>query len=346
MTVNQNVAQQGRSDTFTPATTDHTDQTAHSFNQWQLVWQGFRKHRLGMFGLIMLAIIVLAVIIIPLVVPDPYHGINPDGTLWGAPIGTVDPANGHVFLLGSDKIGRDNLMLLFLAGRISLLVAVVPALIVLVIGFVIGAVAGYYGGWLDNGLMRAADFLLALPLLPAYLIAIRLIRSNPRAAPLTDDLWGSMAVMIIVFVIFGWMGVSRLVRGLVLSMRGQAFVEATRALGASTARIMFRHILPNTAAPLLVAGMFLVGEFIILEAVMAYFGLGIFDRQSSPTVSWGNLLANNQDQAWFMTNLNPFEQIRGYLIIFPSILLLATVLSINFIGDALRDVLDPRHRAR
>jgi peptide/nickel transport system permease protein len=248
-------------------------------------------------------------------------------------------------LLGSDKVGRDNLMLLFQAGRVSLLVALVPALLVLGIGFIIGAVAGYFGGWIDVALMRSADFLLALPLLPAYLITIRLIRANPRAAPLTDDLWGSIVVMIVVFVLFGWMGVSRLVRGLVLSMRGQAYIEATRALGAGTARIMFRHMLPNTAAPLLVAGMFLVGEFIILEAVMAYFGLGIFDRQSSPTVSWGNLLANNQDQAWFMTNLNPFEQIRGYLIVFPSILLLATVLSINFIGDALRDVLDPRRKA-
>jgi peptide/nickel transport system permease protein len=298
-----------------------------------------------MIGLIMLAAIVLSVIFVPMIAPDPYHGINPDGTLWAAPMGTVDPANGHVFLLGSDKIGRDNLSLLFLAGRLSLLVAVVPAIIVLIIGFIVGSVSGYYGGWIDNGLMRGADFLLALPLLPAYLIAIRLIRANPRAAPLTDDLWGSMVVMMAVFVLFGWMGVGRLVRSLVLSMRGQAFIEATRALGAGTPRIMFRHILPNTAAPLLVAGMFLVGEFIILEAIMAYFGLGILDRQSVPNVSWGNMLANNQDQAWFMTNLNPFVQIRGYLIIFPSILLLITVLSINFVGDALRDVLDPRHRA-
>jgi peptide/nickel transport system permease protein len=298
-----------------------------------------------MIGMVMLSLMVLAVIFVPIIHPDPYGRINPDPGLWTAPIGTVDPANGHRFLLGSDKYGRDNLALIFQAGRLSLTVAFVPAVLALVIGSIIGSAAGYYGGWVDSVLMRLADFLLALPLLPAYLIAVRMIRPNPRGAPLQDDVVGVMLTIMTVFVLFGWMGISRLMRGMVLTMRGHAYIEAARALGASTFRIIFRHLLPNALTPLLVAGMFAVGDLIILESIMSYFGMGFRDTIHPPIVSWGNMLAGNQDMAWFMTNLNPFEQIRGYLVIFPSILLLITVVSINFIGDALRDVLDPRGHA-
>ncbi len=311
-----------------------------SHSQSWLIWRAFRKHRLGMIGLVTLIAMVLAIIFVPIFFPDPYRRINPDSTLWAAPMGKVDASNGHVFWLGADRWGRDNLGLLFEAGRLSLTVALVPALAVLVVGFVIGAVAGYYGGWVDSLLMTVSDFLVALPLLPAYIIAIRLIRSTPRTAE--EQIWSSLATLIAVFVLFGWMGISRLVRGLVLSLRTQPYVEAARALGASTPRIILRHLLPNIAGPMLVAGIFLVGDFIVLEAVLSYFGLGIPDQLNPPVVSWGNILANHQDQVWYLTNLDPFTQIRGYLVIFPSILLLITVLSFNFIGDGLRDVLDPR----
>ena len=148
-----------------------------------------------------------------------------------------------------------------------------------------------------------------------------------------------------VFVIFGWMGVSRLVRGLALSLRNQPFVEAARALGGGTPRIIFHHVLPNAIVPVLIAGMFMIGDFVIFEAVLSYFGMGFRDLLTPTVVSWGNLLAFNQDQAWFMTNLNPFEQIRGYLVLLPSLFLFITILSVNFIGTALRDVLDPRREA-
>jgi peptide/nickel transport system permease protein len=314
-----------------------------SHSQSWLIWHAFRKHRLGMVGLVMLVLMVLAVIFIPIFFPNPYLGVNSSSAFWAAPMGKVDPDNGHVFWLGSDRWGRDNLALLFEAGRLSLTVSIVPTIIVLMIGFLVGALAGYYGGWVDNLLMHVTDFLLALPLLPAYLLTIRLVRPAPRTVD--DQIWTSVVTIMVVFVLFGWMGLSRLVRGLVLSLRTQPYIEAARALGASTARILFRHLLPNLAGPMLVAGIFLVGDFIILEALLSYFGLGISDRISPPIVSWGNILANHQDLAWFLTNLNPFQQIRGYLVIFPSILLLVTVLSINFIGDALRDVLDPRRHA-
>jgi len=316
-----------------------------SQSQWRIIWQSFRKHRLGMIGLVTLTLMVLAVIFIPIFFPDPVGRVNPDSTMWTAPMGTVDPTTGHRYWLGADKIGRDNLALIFQAGRLSLLVAVVPAIISLFIGFLVGATAGYYGGWIDTLFMRLADFMLALPLLPAYLIAVRLVRANPRGAPLQDDVLGVLLTLIAVFVLFGWMGIGRLVRSMVLSMRTHAYIEAARALGASTFRIIFRHLLPNVMTPMLVAGMFAIGDFIILEALLSYFGMGFRDPQSPPIVSWGNMLAGNQDQTWYMTNLNPFQQIRGYLVIFPSLLLLTTVVSINFIGDALRDALDPRGHA-
>jgi len=221
-------------------------------------------------------------------------------------------------------------------------VAFVPAILVLLIGFTIGALAGYYGGLLDTLLMRIADFLIALPILPAYVIAIRLLRATIEKGTISDNVVAALFAIISVFIFFGWMGVSRLVRGLVLSLRTQPFVEAARALGASDARIIFRHLLPNTIGPLIVAGMFAVGDFIIMEAVLAYFGLSFHDNFPPSTVSWGNMLASNESWMWSVTNLNPFQDIRLYLLIFPAIPILITVLSVNFIGDALRDVLDPR----
>ncbi len=323
---------------------DQLAATGASANQWTLIWHGFRKHRLGMAGLITFLLLILAVIFVPIVYPNPYDTITSDPTLWTAPMGHVDPANGHLYILGGDAIGRDNFTLIFQAGRLTLIVALIPAVLVLLIGFAIGAVAGYFGGLLDTILMRIADFLIALPLLPAYVIAIRLIRSSSPRTAIADDIWSAMSAMIFVFVLFGWMGVSRLVRSLVLSLRAQPFVEAARALGASTRRIIFRHLLPNTVGPLIVAGVFAVGDFVILEAVLAYFGLSFHDNYPPTTVSWGNMLASNEAWTWSVTNLNPFKDIRLYLLLFPSILILITVLSVNFIGDALRDILDPRRR--
>ena len=308
-------------------------------SQLAVVWHGFRKHRLGMAGIIILGIIALAVIFVPLISPWGYDEKNPDPLQWYAPMGHVDPVSGRTYWRGSDKNGRDELTTLFYGGRMSLAIAIIPALLIVIVGSIIGALAGFYGRWVDSLLMRVTDFMLALPLLPGYLFAIRLIRPNDRFNPLVDDTLGIMLTTIVVFVIFGWMGVSRLVRGAILSLRTLPYIEAAQALGASNFRIIFKHLLPNALAPVLVAGTFAVGDFIILEAVLSYFGVGIKDP---PSISWGNMLSGNQDLVLAMSNLNPFSDIRGYLIILPSLMLLITVLCINYIGDALRDVLDPR----
>ncbi|MEP6775198.1 MAG: ABC transporter permease, partial [Chloroflexota bacterium] len=228
-----------------------------SESQLRLTWRAFRRHRIGMIGLVALFLMVLGVIFVPIFFPYPFMGINPNAEVWFAPMGAVDKLTGHTFLLGSDRYGRDYLALLFQAGRLSLTVALIPTVISLIIGSVIGAAAGYYGGWIDTLLMRITDFMLALPLLPAYLLALRLIRPNAfsnNPPPLVEDSWSTMLALIAIFVIFGWMGISRLVRGLALSLRNQSFVEGARALGAGTPRIIFHHLLPNASIPVLIAG--------------------------------------------------------------------------------------------
>jgi peptide/nickel transport system permease protein len=315
-------------------------------SQWRLIWQGFRKQRLGMIGLLVLLLMLLAVIFVPLLFPDPSSsGVNVDPALWNAPMGVVDQAEGHIFILGTNRIGQDNLILLLKASQLSLLVAFVPAIFAVIVGFTLGALAGYFGGWLDTLLMQITDFLLALPLLPACVILVRFLEMTPFFMQIRLEWLSILLTLIIVFTFLGWMGVCRLVRVLVLSLRGQNFVEAAQALGASTPRIMFRHLLPNTSTALLVAGTLAVGDFAVLETILAYFGLGIHDQRDASINSLGTLLAANSDMIWYLTDFNPFKDIRGYLILFPILFLLIIVVSINFIADALRDVLDPRLHA-
>jgi peptide/nickel transport system permease protein len=214
-----------------------------------------------------------------------------------------------------------------------------------VIGGTIGALSGFYGGWLDTILMRFVDLMLAIPTLPILLIAAKMLTtsqllSHPMIFGKDVGSLGSVIMIVIILAAFGWMGVSRLVRGSILSLRSLDFVEATRALGASNRRVIMRHLLPNSFAPIIVAATLAVGDFIVAEAALSFLGLGIQD----PTPSWGNMLSNAQSYMQFITNINPFEEIRGYLILFPGLMILLTVLSINFMGDALRDALDPRLR--
>jgi peptide/nickel transport system permease protein len=317
-----------------------------SVSQWRLIWQGFRRHRLGMMGLITLLLILVAVIFVPVFFPDPSSsGVNIDPAFWNAPMGALDQAEGHIFILGTNRIGQDNLILLLKASQLSLLVAFVPAIFALIVGFTLGVIAGYFGGWLDTFLMQITDFLLAIPLLPACVILVRFLEMTPLFMQIHVEWLSILLTLVTVFTFLGWMGVCRLVRALVLSLRSQNYVEAAQALGASTPRIMFRHLLPNTSTALLVAGTLAVGDFAVLETILAYFGLGIHDQLDASINSLGTLLAANSDMIWYLTDFNPFKDIRGYLILFPILFLLIIVIAINFIGDALRDVLDPRLHA-
>ena len=323
-----------------PLSTPEQFASAHA-GQWALSWERFRRQKRGMVGIFTLALLVAAVIMIPML--SPFGVETPSGGVPFEPMGVQDHQKlGYVHLLGTDMRSRDELVRLAYGGRLSLSLALLSTAALVVVGVVIGAVAGVYGGWVDSMLMRLADLMLALPLLPMYVIALRLFATaSVRGQPI--DIVHEVAKMGFVFVLFGWMGISRLVRGSIITLRERAFVEAARALGAADRQILFKHLLPNSLAPVIVAASFAVGDLIIWESVLAYFAQGIEDY-ISPT--WGNMAAGAE---FFLdtliSNPNPFQEIRGFDLLFPIVLIFVTVLSCNYIGDALRDALDPRNKA-
>lgn len=317
-------------------------------SQMSMTWRRFRKHKMGLIGLVTIILLVASVIVIPAVSPYEFDEIDPmalvpDPNLpLAAQMTTFKPMmwtsmTGNLHILGTDDVGRDNFTRLFYGGRISLTVGLLTTVIVIIIGSLVGALAGFYGKWVDTLLMRLVDLLLSLPELPILLIMSKMLNESGIMTGIFGKL-GSVATIILVLSFLGWLGLSRLVRGSILSLRSLDFIEASRALGASDRRIIMRHLMPNSMAPIIVSATLAVGGFIISESFLSFLGLGV----QNPTPSWGNLLQGAQEYAAFITNVNPFEEVRGYLILFPGFLILLTVLSINFIGDALRDALDPR----
>jgi peptide/nickel transport system permease protein len=225
-------------------------------------------------------------------------------------------------LLGTDDLGKDLLSLLIYGSRISLSIGFIAMSIAVVIGAIVGTVAGYFGGWVDVALMRLVDILMAFPrLLMLLLIYVAYAAAKEQA---------SIFVVVAVLGATGWMGVSRLVRAEVLSLRERDFAVAARALGLGGGRIMFRHLLPNAMAPLIVDATLRVGDTILTEAALSFLGMGV----QKPTPSWGNIVEGGQEwlnEAWWIATL-------------PGVAIVAVVACFNLVGDALRDALDPRLR--
>ncbi len=300
--------------------------TQNPVGQWMLVWRRLRKHKLAMVGLAVFGIVVLMSLLAPLLAPYSYEEINLTNSYAG--LFAPGPEGAAPHILGTDKLGRDIFSRLLHAGRISLGVALIVTVLTTVLGTLVGAAAGAFGGITDTILMRLADIMLTLPFLPMVLVLSSSLR---QYAALQQFLGSSMSVAIIVFVllIFGWMTNARLVRGSVLSLREQDFVAASRALGASNRRIILRHLVPNSLAPIIVSATLGFGTVIIAESALSFLGFGIMP----PVPTWGNMLneaRNSPLQYLFTQALSP-----GLCIFF-------TVLAINFIGDGLRDALDPR----
>ncbi len=268
----------------------------------------FRKHRLAQFGLVMLVILGLAAIFAPIISSYTFDG--QDAALLGQPT-----APNFKHLLGTDQLGRDNFTRILHGARVSLSVGLSSALIATFLGTLIGALAGFYGAWVDSVLMRFTDVVLSIPILPLVIALSGFLRP-------------SLPLLVLIIGGLGWMGTARLVRGQFLSLRNTDYVEASRALGGSNSRIMFRHILPNAIGPIVVSTTLAVGGAIILESALSFFGLGV----QPPTPTWGNLLTGSSD----------FLETAPWLAAFPGLFILITVLSVNFLGDGLRDALDPR----
>lgn len=239
---------------------------------------------------------------------------------------------------GTDDLGRDILARVLQGGRVSLTVGFVAALLSTMLGALIGAMAGYWRGFVDSTVSRFVDIMLSIPQLPLLLILVGLL-ANPQvqlASFLSRTLGDSKSIVIIIVVIIAlsWMRTARLVRGQVLSLREREFTEAARALGASNGRIILRHLLPNTVSVIIVEATLMTGEAILIESGLSFLGLGI----QPPAVSWGNMLSRAQEFLYYPNGV--------YIALFPGFFIFLTVLCANFVGDGLRDALDPRHHGR
>ncbi|HEV3155742.1 MAG TPA: oligopeptide ABC transporter permease [Candidatus Baltobacteraceae bacterium] len=280
-------------------------------------WKRFVKHRLAVVSGVLLILISLVAIFAPWLSPADPNAI--DQVHWnGFPLA---PGVGN-HLLGTDENGRDVLARLIFGSRISLTVGVVAVLMEILIGTLLGAIAGYYGGWIDYLIMRLTDVFLCIPLLPLLLVLTAIVSASSNKAAL------GFGVIVVIIGGLSWPPIARLVRASFLSLREKEFVEAARAVGNPDGRIIFRHLLPNAVAPIIVQATLDVAGVIITESALSFLGLGI----QPPTASWGNMLADAQE------NL----QIAPWVAIFPGLCILFTVLSINYIGDGLRDALDPK----
>lgn len=231
--------------------------------------------------------------------------------------------------LGTDELGRDLLLRLLEGGRISLAVGISAALVASGIGTLIGLASGYIGGRLDAVLMRIADGVIALPLLPLLIVLAAVDLSKlGLSAEVAQSETASLVRLVVLVSLVGWPVTARLVRASTLSLRKREFVEAARTLGYSPWRIALRHVLPNAMGPILVAATLSVGNVVLFESVLSFLGLGI----RPPTPSWGNMLTGAQELVWEAPRL----------AIWPGMLIFATVVSVNLLGDALRDALDPK----
>ena len=284
----------------------------------QLAWRTFRRHKLAMIGLAIILVLVLAAILAPLVTPYDPEKTDLDVIL-------QPPSWQH--LMGTDELGRDLLTRLLYGGRVSLSIGVMAMGLAVVIGSIVGGLAGFYGGWVDNVLMRLVDMMLAFPSLFVLIILALALRDLPIEA-LRGTAFASVFSIVLVIAVLSWMSVARLVRAAFLSIREREYVLAAEGLGVPNRRIMFRHMLPNTLSPIIVAATFRVATSVITESGLSYLGFGV----QPPTPTWGNMLKNAQAQ-----------MVRApWTAIFPGLMIFVTVIAINFVGDGLRDALDPR----
>ena len=280
-----------------------------------IAWRHFRKHRPAMVGVAVLSLLILGAGLIPLVTnydPGTTHILDK----------YLAPSLNHP--MGTDSLGRDLFIRVMDGGRISLLIGLSAMVLAVVIGTLVGAVAGFYGGSVDNILMRLADIMLTLPTLFVAILLTQLLRAG-----VIPFLSAGIMPIVVVIAVTSWMVVARLVRASFLSIKQKDFIEAARAAGARNGRIIVRHVLPNAMSPIIVAATLRVGAAIITEAGLSFLGFGV----QPPTPSWGNMLNNAQSEMDFAP----------WTAIFPGLFIFLTVIAFNYIGDGLRDALDPHH---
>lgn len=290
----------------------------------QLAWRRFRRHKMAMLGAVVLILMIVYSFGGMLVFSEAEANYNDTSAR------LQPPSLEHPF--GTDTVGSDILARTIYGGQISMLIGLTAMFVELLIGITIGALTGYFGGWIDSILMRLTEAVLVIPQIFLLLVMAKYFaQSIPNIEFLGRTFSGSVPVIILVIGITSWPYLARIVRAQFLSIKENDFILAARATGTSTWEIIFRHILPNSIAPIIVSATLSVAAAITLEAYISFLGLGV----RPPTATWGNMLENAYKyvaSAW-------------WLWFFPGLLIALTVLSINFLGDGLRDALDPHSRA-
>lgn len=291
----------------TPASATDSRVAPAQRGQWQLAWRRFLAHRLAVASLLILLSLVLLAAAAPLISRYPPERPNLDQIF-------LAPSPGHP--MGTDSLGRDLATRILYGGRISLTVGVLAMTVAMTLGILVGGTAGFYGGAVDGLLMRFVDMMLSFPRL--FLLILFSVFFH-----------GTLIMVVVVLGALSWMTVARLVRGSFLSLKRREFVEAAHSVGARNQSIIWRHILPNALAPVIVAATLGVASAIIAESTLSFLGLGI----QPPTPSWGSMLKDAPSEM----------AIAPWTAVFPGLAIFLAVVSINFIGDGLRDALDPRH---
>ena len=279
---------------------------------WVLFRATFRRHRNGMLGLVLVSHLVALTLLTPLLAPFDPAAVDAGGKL-------VAPS--ATYLMGTDEFGRDVLSRVLYGARVSMVIGFIAVGIAGTLGTTLGAVAGWFGGWIDRVVMWCVDLLLSVPRLVLLLAIVGLFRPQGEAA---------IFLIVTVLGLTGWMGVSRIVRSQVLSLKEQDFIQAARALGMSSGRIIGVHLIPNAFAPVIVYSSLAIGTTMLAEASLSFLGLGV----QPPTSTWGTLVADGRHKL----------QIAPWVALFPGFAIVAAVMGFNLLGDGLRDALDPRQR--
>ena len=305
---------------------------------WQDAWKRLLRNKLAVFGMVVLGLMIIAVIIGPPIIKwatgYTYDLIPTDSNL----VRAMPPSLAH--LMGTDEAGRDILARVLQGGRISLMVGIISTAVSLIIGVSYGAIAGYLGGRIDNVMMRIVDILYSIPYILIVIVLLSVFGgpSTPDWIQWLSTTFGGagnqgLSQIFLLFFALGlvsWLTMARVVRGQILSLKNQEFVMAARATGVSTPSIIFRHLVPNALGPVIVYATLTVPSVMLTEAFLSFLGLGV----QAPYASWGSLASDG------IKNIAIFP----WLLIFPGLTMALTLFSLNFLGDGLRDALDPQTR--
>ena len=308
-------------------------QTVKGTSLWKDAWKRLLKNKLAVFGLVVMIIMVIAVIIGPFLIKlttgFTADYIPPEGDL----IKSFPPSTQHP--MGTDEAGRDMLARVLQGGRISLMVGVISTIVSLIVGVSYGAIAGYMGGKIDNVMMRFVDILYAIPYILIVIVLLSVF-GGPNTPQFIQSMAGGNQGLSQIFLLFfalglvSWLTMARVVRGQILSLKNQEFVLAARATGVSTFGIIFKHLVPNALGPVIVYATLTVPSVMLTEAFLSFLGLGV----QAPYASWGSLAADG------IKNI----AIYPWQLIFPGVTMALTLFSLNFLGDGIRDALDPQTR--